>query len=45
MHWNAAFHHLEGSKVLQMYECRAVFIQAARDAGLPVSEEDVTEFT
>ena len=41
---DAAFQHLKGIKVLYMYHCRAECIQAARDAGLPVSEEDVYRF-
>ena len=34
---DAAFQHLKGIKVLLMFFCSAVCIQAARDAGLPVS--------
>ena len=36
---DAAFQHLRGIKVLQMYFCRAVCIQAAKDAGLPVEKK------
>ena len=41
---DAAFQHLKGIKVLHMFRCRTVCIQSARDAGLPVSNEDVFEF-
>ena len=41
---DAAFQHLKGIKGLFMYGCRAVCKQAARDAGLPVSEGDVNGF-
>ena len=40
----AAFQHLKGIKLLYMHGCRAVCKQAARDAGLHVSEKYVQDF-
>jgi hypothetical protein len=40
----AAFQYLKVIMVLNMRACRAVCFQAARDAGLPVSEGNVYEF-